>query len=77
MNPKMKELRAKAMALPLQPGVYIMKNAQGEIIYIGKAKKAEKPRQPVFRLPEQPYRKGAPHGRQRRRLRIHHHRQRV
>ena len=39
MNPKMKELRAKAMALPLQPGVYIMKNAQGEIIYIGKAKK--------------------------------------
>ena len=39
MNPKMKELRQKAMALPLQPGVYIMKNAQGEIIYIGKAKK--------------------------------------
>ena len=39
MNPKMKELRAQAMALPLQPGVYIMKNAQGEIIYIGKAKK--------------------------------------
>ena len=39
MNPKLKELRAKAMALPLQPGVYIMKNAKGEIIYIGKAKK--------------------------------------
>ena len=39
MNPKLKELRAKAMALPLQPGVYIMKNAQGDIIYIGKAKK--------------------------------------
>ncbi|MBQ3284697.1 MAG: excinuclease ABC subunit UvrC [Ruminococcus sp.] len=39
MNPKLKDLRAKAMALPLQPGVYIMKNAQGEIIYIGKAKK--------------------------------------
>lgn len=39
MNPKMGELRQKAMALPLQPGVYIMKNAQGEIIYIGKAKK--------------------------------------
>ena len=39
MNPKMKELRQKAMALPLQPGVYIMKNRQGEIIYIGKAKK--------------------------------------
>ena len=35
----MKDLRAKAMALPLQPGVYIMKNKSGEIIYIGKAKK--------------------------------------
>ena len=35
----MKDLRKKAMALPLQPGVYIMKNASGEIIYIGKAKK--------------------------------------
>ncbi len=39
MNPKMKELRSKAMALPLQPGVYIMKNKHGDIIYIGKAKK--------------------------------------
>ena len=39
MNPKLKELRQKAMALPLQPGVYIMKNQHGEIIYIGKAKK--------------------------------------
>lgn len=34
-----KELRKKAMALPLQPGVYIMRNRAGEIIYIGKAKK--------------------------------------
>ena len=39
LNPKLKELRQKAMALPLQPGVYIMKNQHGEIIYIGKAKK--------------------------------------
>lgn len=39
LNPKMKELRTKAMSLPLQPGVYIMKNKSGEIIYIGKAKK--------------------------------------
>lgn len=31
-------LRQKAMALPKLPGVYIMKNAAGEIIYIGKAK---------------------------------------
>lgn len=38
MNPKMKILRKKAMSLPFLPGVYIMKNADGEIIYIGKAK---------------------------------------
>lgn len=34
----LKELRAKSMQLPLSPGVYIMKNKDGEIIYIGKAK---------------------------------------
>ncbi len=33
-----KELRKKAMALPLSPGVYIMKNKDKKIIYIGKAK---------------------------------------
>jgi len=33
-----KELRKKAMQLPLTPGVYIMKNEKGEIIYVGKAK---------------------------------------
>lgn len=33
-----KELRKKAMALPLTPGVYIMKNKDKKIIYIGKAK---------------------------------------
>lgn len=38
MNPKMSILRKKAMALPLLPGVYIMHSADGEIIYIGKAK---------------------------------------
>lgn len=38
-NPMIKALREKAMKLPLTPGVYIMKNKSGEIIYIGKAKK--------------------------------------
>ena len=38
MNPKMTILRKRAMALPLLPGVYIMHSADGEIIYIGKAK---------------------------------------
>ena len=35
---KLKELKSKANKLPLLPGVYIMKNKQCEIIYIGKAK---------------------------------------
>lgn len=33
------ELRQKAMALPSEPGVYLMKDSSGSIIYIGKAKK--------------------------------------
>lgn len=37
-NPNLPKLREKANRLPLLPGVYIMKNAQKEIIYIGKAK---------------------------------------
>ncbi len=39
MLEKNKELKKKANSLPLLPGVYIMKNSQGEIIYIGKAVK--------------------------------------
>lgn len=39
VNEKLHILREKAMKLPLTPGVYIMKNKQGKIIYIGKAKK--------------------------------------
>ena len=36
---KINSLQKKALNLPLLPGVYIMKNEAGEIIYIGKAKK--------------------------------------
>ena len=32
------ELRDKAHALPLKPGVYIMQNVASEVIYVGKAK---------------------------------------
>lgn len=35
---KLKELKQKANQLPLTPGVYIMKDKDGVIIYIGKAK---------------------------------------
>ena len=37
-NPLLPALRRKAMQLPLRPGVYIMKDDSGKIIYIGKAK---------------------------------------
>ena len=35
---RLDRLRAKANSLPLNPGVYIMKDINGNIIYIGKAK---------------------------------------
>lgn len=38
MNEKIKVLKQKANRLPLTPGVYIMKDKTGKIIYIGKAK---------------------------------------
>jgi len=38
-NKKLHELAAKANLLPLLPGVYIMLNSEGEVIYVGKAKK--------------------------------------
>lgn len=38
MNEKITALRKKAMSLPLLPGVYIMHDKSGKIIYIGKAK---------------------------------------
>lgn len=33
------ELKQAALSLPLEPGVYLMKNASGAVIYVGKAKK--------------------------------------
>ena len=37
-NRSREELRKKANDLPLTPGVYLMKNADGKIIYVGKSK---------------------------------------
>ena len=39
VNEKRSELKAKANTLPLLPGVYIMKDASHNIIYVGKARK--------------------------------------
>lgn len=38
MNERLPYLRKKSMSLPLTPGVYLMKNKKGEIIYVGYAK---------------------------------------
>lgn len=38
MEMRLQHLRKKAMRLPLQPGVYIMKDKAGHVIYVGKAK---------------------------------------
>jgi len=38
MNPRLPYLQRKTAVLTTEPGVYIMKNAQEKIIYIGKAK---------------------------------------
>lgn len=38
MNDRLRRLKDKANKLPLTPGVYIMKDRTGKIIYIGKAK---------------------------------------
>ena len=39
INERIPFLKNKVRDLPLLPGVYIMKDSKGEIIYIGKAKK--------------------------------------
>ena len=36
---RLERLREKANSLPLTPGVYIMKNSDGEVIYVGKSRK--------------------------------------
>lgn len=39
MRTKREDLREKATSLPPSPGVYLMKNAVGEVIYVGKSRK--------------------------------------
>ena len=38
LSPDIEYLREKSAALPRQPGVYIMKNAAGKVIYVGKSR---------------------------------------
>ena len=38
MGERKEELKSRVLALPYEPGVYIMKNRAGEVIYVGKAK---------------------------------------
>ena len=36
---QIEQLKQKALSLPLQPGVYLMKDSKDDVIYVGKAKK--------------------------------------
>ena len=36
------DLLQKIRTIPTEPGVYLYKNAEGEVIYVGKAKKDRK-----------------------------------
>jgi len=38
MSSKLPELRSRMHTVPLQPGVYIMRDRLGHVIYVGKAK---------------------------------------
>ena len=38
MSERFEELKAKVLSLPFEPGVYILKNRDGQVIYVGKAK---------------------------------------
>lgn len=39
INMRMEKLKQKALTLPYSPGVYLMKDKAGQVIYVGKAKK--------------------------------------
>jgi len=45
------KLRGIAEKLPLTPGVYLMRDARGEILYIGKAKSLRKRVRFYFKVP--------------------------
>lgn len=49
---KIAELRKKANTLPMEPGVYLMRDRRGEIIYVGKAKKLKNRVTSYFRAVE-------------------------
>ena len=38
-NPRLQYLHEKTLSLPMEPGVYIMHDKSGKVIYVGKAKK--------------------------------------
>ena len=38
-NPRLPYLHEKTLSLPMEPGVYIMHDKSGKVIYVGKAKK--------------------------------------
>lgn len=64
-NPRLDYLRDKVKKLPLQPGIYIMKDKKGQINhYIGKAKALKNRVSSYFLQCGQTYTQGLPHGRE-------------
>ena len=61
MDERLKTLHDKALSLPHQPGVYLMKDSSGKVIYVGKAKSL-KPCHNLFRLSGQAYNQGQKNG---------------
>ena len=39
VNPNLPALREKAATLPLSPGVYLMRDRDGVVVYVGKSRK--------------------------------------
>ncbi len=50
---RLKNLKEKALSLPLTPGVYLMKDKKGDVIYVGKSRKLKNRVLSYFHNPEQ------------------------
>ena len=71
-NPRLAYLRDKVKKLPLQPGIYIMKDKKGQ-----QGQGAQKQGEQLLSQRGKAHAQGLPHGGERLGLRVHRHLQRV